>query len=216
VYSRKTLEAIVELARQNQLVIFSDEIYDKLILEGPAPPSIASLDPDLPVVTFNGLSKAYLVPGWRVGWGVVSGDAAAVKPYVEGIHKLLRARLCANHPQQYAVRPALEGPQDHLAEVLHKLRSRRDLTMDWCRSTPRVSCATPRGAFYAFPRLDIEGSDEDFVKQLLLERQVLVVHGSGFGQPEGTRHFRIVFLPDEPTLSRAYQALRAFLEEHYP
>jgi alanine-synthesizing transaminase len=215
VYSRKTLEAIVELARQNQLVIFSDEIYDKLILEGPSPPSIASLDPDLPVVTFNGLSKAYLVPGWRVGWGVVSGDAAAVKPYVEGIHKLLRARLCANHPQQYAVRPALEGPQDHLAEVLRKLRSRRDLTMDWCRSTPRVSCATPRGAFYAFPRLDIEGSDEEFVKQLLLQRQVMVVHGSGFGQLAGTRHFRIVFLPDEATLSRAYQALRAFLEEHY-
>jgi alanine-synthesizing transaminase len=215
VYSRKTLEAIAELARQNQLVIFSDEIYDKLILEGQAPPSIASLDPDLPVVTFNGLSKAYLVPGWRVGWGVVSGDAAAVKPYVEGIHKLLRARLCANHPQQYAVRPALEGPQDHLAEVLRKLRSRRDLTMDWCRSTPRVSCATPRGAFYAFPRLDIEGSDEEFVKQLLLQRQVMVVHGSGFGQPAGTRHFRIVFLPDEATLSRAYQAIRAFLEEHY-
>jgi alanine-synthesizing transaminase len=216
VYSLETLQAIVELARQNNLVIFSDEIYDKLILDGTPPRPIASLDPDVPVVTFNGLSKAYLVPGWRVGWGVVSGDAAAVKPYVEGIHKLLRARICANHPQQFAVRAALQGPQNHLEEVRRKLRSRRDLTIDWCRSTPRVSCVTPRGAFYAFPRLHIEGSDEDFVKRLLVERQVLVVHGSGFGEREGTRHFRIVFLPDEATLCRAYQALRAFIEEHYP
>src|SRR5207245_9132437 len=108
VYPRQTLEAVVELARQNNLVIFSDEIYDKLILDGEPHLSIASLAPDVPTVTFNGLSKAYLAPGWRVGWAVVSGDAAAVKPYVEGIHKLLRSRLSANHPEQYAVRPALE------------------------------------------------------------------------------------------------------------
>jgi len=151
-----------------------------------------------------------------VGWGVVSGEPAVVKPYVEGIHKLLRARLCANHPQQYAVAPALEGPQDHLPEVLRKLRSRRDLTMQWCTSTPRVSCVEPRGAFYAFPRLDISGSDEDFVKNLLMEKQVLVVHGSGFGQEPGTRHCRIVFLPDEATLARAYENMRAFIEQRYP
>jgi alanine-synthesizing transaminase len=216
VYSRKTLEAVVRLARESNLVIFSDEIYEKMILDGPPHISIAALAPDVPVVTLNGLSKAYLVPGWRVGWGVVSGESAAVRPYVEGIHKLLRARLCANHPQQYAVRPALEGSQDHLPEVLRKLRSRRDLTMRWCNSTPRVSCVEPRGAFYAFPRLDISGSDEDFVKNLLVEKQVLMVHGSGFGQEPGTRHCRIVFLPDEATLSRAYEAMRAFIEQRYP
>ena len=215
VYSRQTLEAIAKLARENGLVIFSDEIYEKLILDGSPHTSIAALAPDVPVVTFNGLSKAYLAPGWRVGWGVVSGEAAAVKPYVEGIHKLLRARLCANHPQQYAVRPALEGPQDHLPEVLRKLRSRRDLTLRWCNSVPRVSCVEPRGAFYAFPRLDIPESDEDFVKSLLVEKQVLLVHGSGFGQEPGTRHCRIVFLPDEATLSRAYECIQTFIAQRY-
>lgn len=215
VYSRPMLEGLVGIARENNLVIFSDEIYEKLILDGSAHTSIAALAPDVPVVTLNGLSKAYLAPGWRVGWGVVSGEPAAVKPYLEGIHKLLRARLCANHPQQYAVRPALQGPQDHLPEVLRKLRSRRDLTMRWCNSAPRVSCVEPRGAFYAFPRLDIPESDEDFVKSLLVEKQVLVVHGSGFGQEPGTRHCRIVFLPDEATLSRAYESLRVFIEQRY-
>jgi alanine-synthesizing transaminase len=177
--------------------------------------SIAALAPDVPVVTFNGLSKAYLAPGWRVGWAVASGPAAALQSYVEGVHKLLRARLCSNHPQQYAVRPALEGPQDHLAEVRRKLRLRRDLTVQWCNSTPRVSCVKPLGAFYAFPRLEIPESDEDFVRHLLLEKQVFVVHGSGFGEAPETRHFRIVFLPDEATLQRAYAAIGEFICERY-
>ena len=217
VYSRKTLEAIAEIARQNDLLIFADEIYDKLILDDDqGHTSIAALAPDVPVVTFNGLSKAYLAPGWRVAWTVVSGPAAALRPYVEGVHKLLRARLCSNHPQQYAVRPALEGPQDHLLEVRRKLRARRDLTMDWCNSTSRVSCVKPLGAFYAFPRLEIPESDEDFVRHLLVAKQVLVVHGSGFGQAPETSHFRIVFLPDEPTLARAYTGIADFIRERYP
>ena len=216
VYSLKTLEAIAELARRNNLLIFADEEYDKLVLDDARPhTSIAALAPDLPVVTFNGLSKAYLAPGWRVGWAVVSGPAAVVKPYVEGVHKLLRARLCSNHPHQYAVRPALEGPQDHLVEVRRKLRSRRDLTMDWCNTTSRVNCVKPLGAFYAFPRLEIPESDEDFVRNLLVEKQVFVVNGSGFGQAPETRHIRIVFLPDEPTLARAYAGIADFIRERY-
>jgi alanine-synthesizing transaminase len=213
VYSRRTLEAIIDLARQHNLVVFADEIYDKLVLDGDPHISLASLAPDVAVVTFNGLSKAYLVPGWRLGWAVVSGPAGIVRSYVEGIHKLLRARLSANCPEQYAVRPALEGSQDHLAGVIAKLRSRRDLTVGFCNSTPRLSCVAPRGAFYAFPRLHIEESDEVFVRQLLMEKQVLVVHGSGFGEAPETRHFRIVFLPDETTLNRAYQGLAAFLDK---
>jgi alanine-synthesizing transaminase len=212
VYSRKTLEAIAGLARRHGLVIFADEIYDKLILDGEPHVSIAALAPDVPTVTFNGLSKAYLAPGWRVGWAVVSGDAAAVKPYVEGVHKLLRSRLSANHPEQYAVRPALEGPQDHVSEVVRKLRSRRDLTVKYLNRTPRLGCVAPQGAFYAFPRLDIHGTDEEFVRRLLITKQVLVVHGSGFGQAPGTRHFRIVFLPDEATLTRAYDGIAEFLK----
>ncbi len=215
VYSRRTLEEIAELARQNNLVIFADEIYDKLILDGEPCTSLAALAPDLTVVTFNGLSKAYLVPGWRVGWGVVSGCATTLKPYLEGIYQLLRARLSSNHPQQFAVRPALEGPQDHLDEVLRKLRSRRDLTVAACRNTPHMSCVEPHGAFYAFPKLDIPDSDENFATRLLMEKYVLMVHGTGFGQAPGTKHVRIAFLPDEATLTCAYENMRAFMIEHY-
>ncbi len=214
VYSRATLEAIAELARRNGLAIIADEIYDKLVLDGEPHVSIAALAPDVPILTFGGMSKPYLVPGWRIGWGIVTGDAAAVKPWLEGMRKLLRARLCGNHPLQYAIRPALEGPQDHLPGVLEKLRRRRDLTVEWARTAPGVSLVEPHGAFYAFPRLDISVPDEEFVKRLLLEKQVMLVHGSGFGQRPGTRHCRIVFLPDEATLKRAYASLTEFLHTY--
>src|SRR5712671_2610064 len=219
--SRQMLEQIAELARRHNLVVFSDEIYDKLILEDTPHIAFAAVAPDVPCITFGGMSKNYLVPGWRIGWGIVSGDAAALKSYTEGIHRLLRARLCANHPEQYAIKPALEGPQDHLVEVRSKLRSRRDLTQRWCEATPRVSCVAPRGAFYAFPRIDIPESDiaesdEVFVKELIRQKHVMVVHGSGFGQKPGTQHFRIVFLPDEKTLTSAYAAIGDFIRERYP
>jgi alanine-synthesizing transaminase len=217
--SRRMLELVADLARRKNLVILADEIYDKLILsdhsEKDAHISIAAVAPDVPVVTFGGLSKNYLCPGWRIGWGVVSGDANAVKPYVEGIHRLLRARLCANHPEQYAIKAALDGPQDHLVETRAKLRARRDLTVRWCNSTPRMRCVSPRGAFYAFPSLEINEGDDVFVKELCRQKHVLVVHGSGFGQKPGSRHFRIVFLPDEPTLTTAYQSIADFMAERY-
>jgi len=145
----------------------------------------------------------------------VSGDATAVKPYVEGIGRLLRSRLCANHPEQYAIKAALEGPQDHLTEITGKLRSRRDLTVKWCSSTPRVSCVSPKGAFYAYPRLEIPEADDVFVKELLIQKHVLLVHGSGFGQKPGTKHVRIVFLPEEQTLSAAYSAIAEFMKARY-
>jgi alanine-synthesizing transaminase len=216
VCSRKMLEQIADLAREHNLVIFSDEIYDKLILDDDQHIAMAAVAPDVPVVTFGGLSKNYLAPGWRIGWGILSGDAAAVKPYREGINRLLRARLCANHPEQYAIKAALEGPQDHLTEVRRKMRSRRDLTVKWCNSTPRVSCVSPRGAFYAYPSIDIPEGDDVFVTELVRQKHVLVVHGSGFGQRPGTKHFRIVFLPDQATLTKAYAAIADFLRERYP
>jgi alanine-synthesizing transaminase len=215
VYSRKMLEAIAELARQNNLVVFADEIYDKLILDDEPHVAFASVAPDVPCVTFGGLSKNYLAPGWRIGWGIVSGDEQAVKPFVEGIHKLLRARLCANTPMQAAIPAALDGPQDHLVDVRHRLRSRRDVTMQWCRNEARVSCVSPRGAFYAFPRLDIPEGDDVFCKELLQKTNVLTVYGSGFGQRAGTKHLRIVFLPNEAILASAYQAISGFLRERY-
>ena len=213
--TRQMLEKVAELARRNNLIVFSDEIYDKLILDGTPHIAFAAVAPDVPCVTFGGMSKNYLVPGWRIGWGIVSGDATAVKSYTEGVQRLLRARLCANHPEQYAIKAALEGPQDHLVEVQRKLRSRRDLTQKWCESTPRVSCVLPRGAFYAYPRIDIPESDEIFVKELIRQKHVMVVHGSGFGQKPGTQHFRIVFLPDEKTLGKAYASIGDFIRERY-
>jgi alanine-synthesizing transaminase len=216
VYSRATLEKIVDVARRHNLLIFSDEIYARLILDAEPHISIATLAPDVPVVTFGGLSKEYLAPGWRVAWGIVSGDPAVVTPYVQGIHKLLRARLSANHPLQYAIPAALQGPQDHLQETVSKLRRRRDLVMEWSLKTRRASCVSPRGAFYAFPRLDIPESDDDFVRGLLAEEHVLVVNGGGFGQAPGTRHIRIVFLPPEEILESALGKITAYLEKHWP
>ena len=213
--TRPMLEQIADLARRHNLIVFSDEIYDKLILEDTPHLAFASVAPDVPCVTFGGMSKNYLVPGWRIGWGIVSGETAAVKTYIEGVHRLLRARLCANHPEQYAIKAALEGPQNHLVEMKRKLRSRRDLTQRWCESTPRVSCVVPRGAFYAFPRIEIPESDEIFVKELIRQKHVMVVHGSGFGQKPGTQHFRIVFLPDEQTLTKAYAGIAEFMGERY-
>src|SRR5271167_453682 len=215
VCTRKMLAEIAELARRHNLIVFADEIYDKLIIDDDPHVAMAAVAPDVPVITFGGLSKNYLAPGWRIGWGIASGEAAVIKPYLEGVNKLLRARLCANHPEQYAIRPALEGPQDHLIEVKRKLRSRRDLTVKWANSTPRVSCVSPRGAFYAYPRIDIPEGDEVFVRELILQKHVMVVHGSGFGQKPGTKHFRIVFLPDEPTLTKAYAAIGELLQERY-
>ena len=213
--TRKTLEQIAELARQHNLIIFADEIYDKLIMDDDAHVAMAAVAPDVPVVTFGGLSKNYLAPGWRIGWGIASGELSVIKPYLDGVNKLLRARLCANHPEQYAIKAALEGPQDHLLEVKRKLRSRRDLTMKWCAETSRVSCVAPRGAFYAYPSIDIPEGDDVFVTELIRQKYVTVVHGSGFGQRPGTKHFRIVFLPDEKTLTAAYMAIGDFMRERY-
>jgi alanine-synthesizing transaminase len=205
------LEDLAGLAREHNLLIISDEIYDKLILDGGQQISMAAVAPDVPVVTIGGLSKNYLAPGWRMGWGIVSGEASAVKPYIEAIHKMLRARLSANHPQQYAIKPALEGPQDHLIEVRRKLTARRDLTVQTCNSIPGMSCVPPRGAFYAFPRIEVPEDDAVWVKQLLLEKHILTVQGSGFGQKPGSKHYRIVFLPPEETLREAYAQIRDFM-----
>ncbi|MFZ0795362.1 MAG: aminotransferase class I/II-fold pyridoxal phosphate-dependent enzyme [Candidatus Korobacteraceae bacterium] len=216
VYSRRTLEKILELAREHGLIIFADEIYDKLIFDPDEKHvSIATMATDVPIVTFNGLSKAYLVPGWRIGWAIATGPHAVLHPYMEAVHRLLRARLSAPHPFQYAIKPALEGPQDHLDVVRRKLKRRADLTVEWAKRTPHVKLVAPKGAFYAYPTLKIPEDDLTFVTDLLKQKYVLVVHGSGFGEKPGTRHIRIVFLPPEPVLSSAYEAMTEFIRERY-
>ncbi|MCB1059470.1 MAG: aminotransferase class I/II-fold pyridoxal phosphate-dependent enzyme [Calditrichaeota bacterium] len=211
VCDRATLLGILELARKHNLMIFADEIYDKLILDGGEHISIASLDPQQPVITFNGLSKAYVAPGFRIGWGVVSGDKARVGDYVEAINKLLRARLSANHPEQYAIAPALDGDQSHLTVIKEKLSRRRDISVEMLNAIPGVSCVAPTGAFYAFPKLTIEMADEKFVQELIKATGVVTVHGSGFGQRPETKHLRIVFLPPEETLKKAYGLIGEFI-----
>ncbi len=223
IYSRQTLQAIAELARKHNLVVFADEIYDKLLLDENADDAkmiaFGSVAPDVPCITFGGMSKNYLVPGWRLGWGIASGNQQAMAGYIESIHRILRARLSANLPMQHAIPAALDGPQDHLIEVNRKLRQRRDLTAAWCNSTPRVSLVAPKAAFYAFAKLQIpeeaHEDDQAFVKALLYEKHVLVVHGSGFGQRAGTNHFRIVFLPQEEVLTQAYANMSLFLAARY-
>ena len=216
VYSKATLERVLDVARRHGLIIFADEIYDKLIFDEHAKHiSIATLAQDVPVVTFNGLSKSYLVPGWRIGWAIATGPREALHPYMEAVHRLLRARLSAPHPFQHAIRAALEGPQDHLIEVRDKLRRRAALTADWAKRTPRVKLVAPKGAFYAHPSLEIPEDDFTFVSDLLKQKHVLVVHGSGFGEKPGTKHMRIVFLPEEPVLSAAYDAITDFMRERY-
>jgi len=216
VMSRQTLEKVLELAREHNLVILADEIYDKLIYEpGAKHISIATLAQDVPIITFNGLSKAYLVPGWRIGWAIATGPREALHHYLESVHRLLRARLSAPHPFQHAIKPALEGPQDHIPAMLEKLRRRAHITEDWAKRTPRVSLVKPKGAFYAHPSLDIPEDDLTFVTDLLKQKHVLVVHGSGFGEKPGTRHMRIVFLPQDDVLHAAYEKISDFMRERY-
>ena len=215
VCERGTLEALLELAARHNLVVFADEIYDKLVLDGEHI-SIASLRPDLPVLTFNGLSKAYLGPGLRIGWAILSGPAGLVGELREAIHKFLRARLCANSPIQFGVAPALEGDQRHLDEVRTKLRRRRDLTVRMLNEVPGVHCVTPAAAFYAFPSLKVGEPDETFIPRLIRETGVVVVPGSGLGQRPGRAHFRVVFLPPEDVLDRAYRAISGFVRAAKP
>jgi alanine-synthesizing transaminase len=214
VADRETLLGLLNLARERGLVIFADEIYDKLLYAGEKHISIASLDPDAPVLTFNGLSKSYLAPGWRIGWCIASGEKAAIGPFLEAMNKILRARLCPNAPMQHAIVPALEGPQDHLQEVIGKMERRGELTWRAMNAIPGVSCVRPRAAFYAFPRLDLPGEDLPFVQKLLEATGVVVVHGSGFGQVPGTQHVRIVYLPPEPILEKAYARFAEFFGEY--
>ena len=212
--STEILKQIIEISIEYKLVIFADEIYDKLLMDGKKHTSIASLNSEVPMITFGGLSKNYMVPGFRIGWGIVSGNRTVLADYIEAINKILRARLCANHPAQYGIAPSLLGDQSHLEVAMKKLTSRRNLTVEMMNSIPGISCVAPEGAFYAFPRLNNVSSDAHFVAELLKETGVVVVPGSGFGQLPGTNHFRIVFLPPENILEKAYKAIGNFHKKY--
>ncbi len=209
-YSIESLQAIIDIALEHNLVIFADEIYDKLLMDGVQHTSIASLNSEVPIITFGGLSKNYMVPGFRIGWGVVSGNKNVLSKYLEAINKILRSRLSANHPEQYCIAGALGGNQEHLTIAMEKLVRRRNMTVEMLNAVPGISCVKPEGAFYAFPKLDIKNSDNHFVAELIKETGVVVVPGTGFGQVPGTNHFRVVFLPPEDILEKAYKNIGDF------
>ncbi|MDP2360991.1 MAG: aminotransferase class I/II-fold pyridoxal phosphate-dependent enzyme [bacterium] len=209
-WSREVLLAVIELCRRHGLVLFSDEIYDRLIYNGEQHVPTASLAEDICLLTFNGLSKNWVAPGFRLGWCIVSGPHELLGDYLDAMLKLTRARLCANHPEQHAIRVALEGDQSHIKAMNEVLKRRAQLADRMLNQAEGISLVPPGGAFYAYPRLDITGNDGDFVRELILDTGVVVVPGSGFGQRPGTAHFRLVTLPDDEVLSRAFERIADF------
>jgi alanine-synthesizing transaminase len=216
VYSKETLEAIIELARVNSLIIFADEIYDKILYEDATFTPMASLADDVLFISFNGLSKTYRAAGFRSGWMVLSGAKHRAKDYIQGLDMLASMRLCSNVPSQYAIQTALGGYQSiqELTCEGGRLRRQRDLAWQMLDALPGVSCHKPEGALYLFPRLDPEiyhiENDEKFAFDLLSQQKVLVVQGSGFNLPD-SQHFRIVFLPYEEQLIEAVGRIATFL-----
>ena len=208
VYDKQTLKDLVNLAGQHNLVIFSDEIYDELILEGKMYHT-AALSKEVPVITFNGLAKNFLAPGWRTGWVAIKDVSGEIKSARDALFQLARARLCASTPQQYAIKAALEGNRKHVKETIKKLKSRRDITFRRINEMEGLSLAKPSAAFYAFPRINFGADDKSFCTKLLEEEGVATVYGSGFDMPG---HFRIVYLPQEAVLNEALDKVEGFVK----
>lgn len=216
-YSDELLQGIIEIAREHQLIIFADEIYDKMVYDGARHTSIASLADDVLFVTFNGLSKNYRACGYRAGWMVVSGEKRHALDYIEGLTMLASMRLCSNVPGQWAIQTALGGYQsiEELVAPDGRLTRQRDLAHSMMTSIPGVSCVKPKSALYLFPRLDPKiypiQDDQQFILELLEEERVLLVQGSGFnwGAPD---HFRLAFLPYEEDLEDAMGRIERFLD----
>jgi alanine-synthesizing transaminase len=216
-YPPELLRGIVEIAREHQLIVLADEIYDKTLYDGATHTSIASLADDVLFLTFNGLSKNYRACGYRSGWMVLSGEKRHAKDYVEGLNILASMRLCANVPGQFAIQTALGGYQsiDDLVAPGGRLARQRDLAYERVTSIPGVSCVKPKAALYLFPRLDPRhypiADDQQFVLELLQEEKVLVVQGSGFNWPTPD-HLRLVFLPNSDDLEEAIGRIARFLD----
>ena len=219
VYPVDMLKELVEVARQHQLIIYADEVYDKTLYDGEQHTSIASLAEDVLCITLNGLSKNYRACGYRTGWMVMSGAKAHAGDYIEGINLLASMRLCANVPGQYAVQTALGGYQsiDDLVAPNGRLTRQRDLAHSLLTSIPGVSCVKPKAALYLFPRLDPKvypiKNDQQFILEMLEQEKVLVVQGSGFNWPNPD-HLRIVFLPNADDLTEAIGRIERFLHSY--
>lgn len=215
-YSKAFLLELVEIARQHNLIVFADEIYDKILYDEEKHISIASLAEDLLFITFNGISKSYRSAGFRSGWIVISGAKHRARDFIEGLEMLASMRLCANVPAQFAIQTALGGYQsiNDLIKPEGRLGRQREIAYEMLNAIPGVSCVKPKSALYAFPRLDPEvypiEDDEAFVLNLLRQEKVLVVQGTAFNWPNPD-HFRLVFLPREDDLREAIGRIERFL-----
>ena len=216
-YPKEVLEEIVEIARQNQLIIFSDEIYDRLVMDEEEHISIASLAPDLFCVTFSGLSKSHMIAGFRIGWMVLSGNKALAKDYIEGINMLSNMRLCSNVPAQSIVQTALWGHQSVKDYIVPggRIYEQREFIYNALNDIPGVSAVKPKAAFYIFPKIDTKKfnitNDEQFALDLLRDKKILLIHGGGFNWKEPD-HFRVVYLPRIEILKDATEKLGDFLK----
>jgi len=218
-YPVEILQKIVDLAEEHNLIVFSDEIYDKILYEDAVHVSMATLSDKVFFITFNGLSKSHRIAGFRAGWMVLSGNKAIAKDYIEGLNILSSMRLCSNVPAQFAIQTALGGYQS-LTELLvpgGRLREQRDICYEMLNNVPGITCTKPQGAFYMFPKIDTKKfkitNDYQFVLDFLREKKVLLVQGTGFNWPEPD-HFRIVFLPHVFKLETAISRLEDFLVDY--
>lgn len=218
-YPKEILEEVVKLARMHDLIIFADEIYDRLVMDGKTHTSIASLAPDLVCITYNGLSKSHLIAGYRVGWMSISGDKSNAKGYIEGIKLLSSMRLCSNVPAQSLIAPALEmlDETEKLVEPGGRVYEQRECIVNLLNDIPGVSVVKPEAAFYCFPKLDMKKfnihDDERFALDVLRDKKILFTHGGGFHY-ETPDHFRIVYLPEMDVLKEAGKKLGDFLASY--
>ncbi|MDR3145651.1 MAG: pyridoxal phosphate-dependent aminotransferase [Treponema sp.] len=219
VYDRQILEDIGRIAAEHELIVYADEIYDRILYDGARHIPMAAINPEILTISFNGLSKAYRAAGFRAGWMAISGNKKCAAGYLEGLGMLSNMRLCSNVPAQFGIQTALGGYQSINDLVLPggRLREQRDLAIDLINRIPGLSVVMPRGALYCFPKIDVKRfnitDDETFIMDLLREQHLLLVQGTGFNWKEPD-HFRIVFLPDRETLAEAIRRLGLFLE-HY-
>ena len=215
-YPKEVLEQIVEIAREHQLIIFSDEIYDRLVMDGEEHISIASLAPDLFCVTFSGLSKSHMIAGYRVGWMVLSGNKEMARDYMEGLNMLSNMRLCSNVPAQSIIQTALGGHQSVQDYIIPggRIYEQREYIYKALNDLPGISAVKPKAAFYIFPKIDPKRynilDDEKFALDLLRDKKLLIVHGGGFNWKDPD-HFRVVYLPRIEVLEDAITKLGDFL-----
>ncbi len=213
VFNEKALKKLVDVANENNLYIICDEIYDQIVFDEKFV-GIGKVAGNSPVILLNGFSKVHLMSGWRIGY-IAFNNSPSLDSLRENLPKLARVRISTNLPVQHAALESLRGPQDYISKFVSELKTRRDLVVKRLNSIPGLSCPNPKGAFYAFPKIEQSkfSSDKDFVTNLLNSKGVLTVHGSGFGTKYGSGHFRLVFLPDLKTLDSALDKIEEFVSE---